>query len=94
MKPNILILFLIVCLSGGIFGCSSSGQLGLNLLKHKDSNNSSMIITCAEPRPQFCTMEYQPVCAKLSDESIKTYASGCTACSDSAVTSHREGPCE
>jgi hypothetical protein len=48
---------------------------------------------CEEPRPQVCTMEYRPVCANLSDGGVKTYASGCTACSDARVVSWVEDEC-
>ncbi len=48
---------------------------------------------CTEPRPQICTMDYRPVCAKLSDGTFKTYSNGCTACSDPVVSEHREGMC-
>jgi len=49
---------------------------------------------CEEPRPQVCTMDYRPVCASLTDGGIKTYANGCTACGDAAVSSWIEGACE
>ena len=48
---------------------------------------------CTEPRPQICTMEYLPVCARLADGSQTTYASGCSACADTAVLSHIPGEC-
>jgi hypothetical protein len=48
---------------------------------------------CEEPRPQICTMEYLPVCANLRAGSVKTYASGCSACSDTQVESWIEGEC-
>ena len=48
---------------------------------------------CEEPRPQVCTMEYRPVCASLSDGSMKTYASGCSACGDTQVQSWVENEC-
>ena len=48
---------------------------------------------CEEPRPQICTMDYRPVCAKLADGSVKTYANGCSACGDAAVGSWTEGAC-
>jgi hypothetical protein len=51
------------------------------------------IIICEEPRPQVCTREYDPVCAKLQDGSVKTYATGCTSCSDSKVESYTKGAC-
>ena len=40
---------------------------------------------CHELRPQICTMDYQPVCAKLEDGTFKTYSNGCTACTDTAA---------
>jgi hypothetical protein len=52
------------------------------------------MVTCPEPRPQVCTQDYRPVCAKLKDGSIKTYSNGCIACTDPAVTGFREGACE
>jgi hypothetical protein len=51
------------------------------------------IIICQNPRPQVCTREYDPVCATLSDGSKKTYATGCTSCSDEEVISYRSGSC-
>ncbi len=51
------------------------------------------VILCEEPRPQICTREYKPVCATLQDGSSKTYATGCTSCSDSSVKSYQPGEC-
>jgi hypothetical protein len=48
---------------------------------------------CTDPRPQICTMEYLPVCATMTDASVNTYASGCSACSDAQVVSWVEGEC-
>ena len=48
---------------------------------------------CTDPRPQVCTMEYNPVCATLVAGGSKQYASGCNACADDAVASHLPGPC-
>ena len=59
---------------------------------------------CESPRPQICTREYNPVCA-VKDTGVRcvttpcpsaeevTYATGCTACSDSKVIKHRPGAC-
>jgi hypothetical protein len=51
------------------------------------------LILCEEPRPQICTREYDPVCAKLQDGSVKTYATGCTSCADASVESYKKGAC-
>jgi hypothetical protein len=64
-----------------------------------EQNNSSRegtdvdIIMCKDPRPVICTREYDPVCAKLDDGSIKTYATGCTACADPRVIGYNKGEC-
>jgi len=50
-------------------------------------------IKCTDPRPQLCTMDYQPVCAKKSDGTYKTYANGCGACSDPDVIEYLAGEC-
>ena len=49
---------------------------------------------CKEPRPQMCTREYRPVCAKLEDGSMKTYSNGCTACTDPKVVGYVPDACE
>jgi hypothetical protein len=49
---------------------------------------------CVDPRPEACTMDYNPVCATLADGTVATYPNGCGACSDAAVVSHRPGACE
>jgi hypothetical protein len=51
-------------------------------------------ILCMDPRPEACTMQYDPVCATLADGSNATYANACGACGDAAVVSHRPGACE
>lgn len=48
---------------------------------------------CADPRPQVCTMEYNPVCATLVAGGTKQYASPCNACADDAVSAYLAGPC-
>ena len=48
---------------------------------------------CAGPRPQVCTMEYNPVCAVLVAGGTKQYASPCNACADDAVAAYVAGPC-
>jgi hypothetical protein len=55
--------------------------------------SSSEGIACVDPRPQVCTMEYNPVCAVLGDSSNKQYSSPCNACADDAVKSYLPGAC-
>jgi PBP1b-binding outer membrane lipoprotein LpoB len=69
-------------------GCASSNATT------GDSAAAGNITACTEPRPQICTREYRPVCATLADGSTKTYATGCTACSDPKVSGYRDLACE
>jgi hypothetical protein len=67
----------------------------LSAAKQLENKSGGETLTrCPEPRPQICTREYRPVCAQLSDGTFKTYATGCTACTDPTVTAYREGACE
>ena len=51
------------------------------------------LTTCTEPRAQICTMIYDPVCGVDKAGQSKTYASGCSACSQGEVVAYREGEC-
>jgi len=75
------ICFVLVALLA-IAGCSSTPK-----------PETSPYTQCTEPRPQVCTMIYDPACGNLSAGGQKEYASGCNACADDAVTSYLPGPC-
>ena len=52
------------------------------------------LTVCTDPRPELCTMQYDPVCARIGEGDAaewKTYSSGCSACSDPQVTAYRPG---
>jgi hypothetical protein len=49
--------------------------------------------TCAEPRPQVCTMEYDPVCGQLAAGTHQDYSSPCNACAHDEVRAYRRGSC-
>ena len=49
---------------------------------------------CVEPRPEVCTMDYRPVCARLESGEMRTYSNACGACADAAVIAHLPGACE
>lgn len=49
---------------------------------------------CPTPRPEICTMEYNPVCGVLGNGERKQYSNGCSACGDEAVSGYTAGPCE
>ncbi|GAB3274878.1 hypothetical protein [Parahaliea aestuarii] len=48
---------------------------------------------CSEPRPQVCTMEYDPVCGELQSGSRSDYSSPCNACAHDEVVSYLKGAC-
>lgn len=54
---------------------------------------SNPITPCAEPRPELCTMQYDPACGSLVAGGFRTYASPCNACADPAVAGYQNGPC-
>lgn len=51
------------------------------------------VTQCNEPRPQVCTMEYNPVCATLLNGGTKQYASPCNACAHDTVASYLADVC-
>ncbi len=53
-----------------------------------------VLVACVEPRPQLCTMQYDPVCGLTADNQNKTYSNACSACSDASVSGHSPGTCE
>jgi hypothetical protein len=54
---------------------------------------TSFSTRCADPRPQVCTMEYDPVCGQLADGAREDYASPCNACAHDAVHAYQAGSC-
>lgn len=50
-------------------------------------------VPCTDPRPQICTMEYNPTCAERSDGTTADYSSPCNACADDNVVSYVPGAC-
>ena len=53
-----------------------------------------VLVACEEPRPQLCTMQYDPVCVLTGNSQYKTYSNACSACSDASVSGHTPGACE
>ena len=50
-------------------------------------------VACSEPRPEICTMNYQPVCGFDSNNISKTYSNACSACGDKNIVTYIEGEC-
>jgi hypothetical protein len=91
MKPSPLITLKVIGEDGNT---GFSHPVLLDELWSSNVVDEQEMVTCPEPRPQVCTREYRPVCAKLQDGGFKIYANGCTACTDPTVTGYREGVCE
>ncbi|MEM9257711.1 MAG: hypothetical protein AAGA91_19905 [Pseudomonadota bacterium] len=49
--------------------------------------------TCGEPRPQVCTMQYEPTCGILVEGGREDYSSPCNACAHDTVAAYEPGPC-
>ncbi len=64
--------------------CTASGD--------QDVANAA-VTQCTEPRPQFCTTDYRPVCAILADGLREKFSNGCGACTNPEVTSWTAGAC-
>jgi len=71
----------------------SGALLVLLLAACETTPTPSLVTQCADPRPQVCTMEYDPVCADLVAGGKQQYASGCNACADDAVSGYLKGEC-
>ena len=66
----------------------------LSELSSSKANDKLKWTTCLNPRPEVCTQDSRPVCAKLEDGGVKSYSNGCSACADPNVNRYRKGACE
>ena len=48
---------------------------------------------CEDPRPEICTMNYEPVCGFTAEGNSETHSNACSACSDPKVIGYQEGSC-
>jgi hypothetical protein len=86
--------FLLLVLLGLLsVACSTSDKMIDDGPRYNNEPGALDLIICEEPRPQICTNEYDPVCATLQDDDVKTYATGCTSCSDPKVQGYKKGAC-
>lgn len=76
--------------SGDFMSIMQANIEGLKLIKRTDP----LMTLCEDPRPEMCTMQYDPVCGQLDDVTYKTYSNACSACSDRKVIRYRPGECE
>ena len=59
----------------------------------KNLENEILDTMCSEPRPEVCTLDYNPVCGYKSDGTSKTYSNGCSACIVKEVIGYKNGEC-
>jgi len=105
MKKIILIisfgLLLFACQSNMVNKPSSNQDLNREIPPIKQSK----YIECKGPRPEMCTREYRPVCAKrdtgvrcvttpCSSTEFVTKSTACVACSDKKVFGYTVGACQ
>ena len=82
--------------------------LTVNFISSCSNTDTSRLdepIHCKSPRPELCSMDYNPVCA-TRDNGVRcvttpcastetaTYSNGCSACSDKKVYSYVLGECK
>jgi len=75
-------VFGVVLMSSAISACNSTPE------------KPALEVECNDPRPQICTMIYQPVCGLDNAGDTKTYSSGCNACSHPEVVGYNNNACE
>jgi hypothetical protein len=83
--PQFVLPWLLVAVTSG---CAATGD------PPPPRDDSPDLVACSDPRPQMCTMQYDPVCARLGSGDTaawKSYSNGCTACSNPAVSAYRPG---
>lgn len=89
VQRNALALILIAALSSLSLGaCNNSSNSGGGA-----GGADALFAVCEDPRSQACTREYLPVCARLGDGRLSTFANACTACANAAVEGHYPGAC-
>jgi hypothetical protein len=56
--------------------------------------DGEQVTVCKDPRPEICTLDYNPVCGLLDSGQRREFSNGCSACADPAVTGYVPGPCQ
>ncbi|MEH6557586.1 MAG: hypothetical protein V7459_06825 [Oceanicoccus sp.] len=88
---NTVLRLYILLLSAVLVACAPVSDTGVDKKPESEIINATV---CTDPRPEICTMEYMPVCAMHISGEMKTYSSGCSACSHQQVIHYQMGECE
>ena len=51
------------------------------------------LMKCPDERPEMCTMQFDPVCGILNDDTRKTFSNACSACANKLVIGYQQGEC-
>ena len=78
----------VAVLAGTIFSLVLAACSAVSTISAPDG-----MVVCQSPRPEVCTLEYDPACGILENRERKEYPNGCAACADPAVTGYIPGAC-
>lgn len=102
-------LFVLSALVFSLVSCSNQKSNttinNTDLVEKSLSIENKDVVKCTNPRPEFCTREYRPVCATRDTNvrcvttpcpstELKTYSNKCDACSDEKVLSYIPNACD
>jgi len=65
-----------------------------DLESHGSASSGEGLLPCQDPRPEVCTQQYDPVCARHKNGTYQSYANACMACSYPEVQAYRADACE
>lgn len=96
--------FISILLLAGCASAQGDQQNAQSDQQPKADAYNSELIACPSTRPEVCTFEFQPVCARKDtkircvttpcpSEELVTYGNACSACSDPQVYGYIPGPC-
>ena len=83
LRQPVRLLYCLSLASSLLAGCAGPGV-----------TDGEPVQACKDPRPEICTLDYNPVCGLLESGERRLYANGCSACADPAVTGYIPGPCQ
>lgn len=104
--PTALLSVLFSALVLLLSGCQSTpGEQDIEpWIDHLEAQTEESFTRCESPRPEMCTMVYQPVCGLVEDDDecleppctplqYRTLGNACSACTLPEVIGHVDGEC-
>jgi hypothetical protein len=82
-----------VLLLGVLVACANPAPPARDAGPAVESVATETVRRCEKPRPEACTMQYDPVCGFLANGLRREYSNGCSACADPAVTGYIADVC-